>query len=272
MVGIFFLDLTSISYFSRMIKFAFAFFLVAISFGIQAQDTIVYFDRPGIGDGPYITQKGKINIESGLSYTTYFNEDFNFIPAAMARLQVAQSNELRLMYDYAPQSLLFIRDAVFLDYTYLSIGSKQRLGRTPDWFADAALISNVYYPVQSFSNFNSDQICFDTYLVFEHNASNGNYINYSLGYIYGGARRKDILQWSFAANFYVGKLMVFTEYFGFGHLNFLNFEHGLDAGVLFEFNENMQLDFSIIWNNFTNDLRMQNAVFYALGYSICIGK
>ena len=235
----------------------------------KTQDTIVYFDRPGIGDGPYITQKGKINLESGWAYSTYFNSQFSYFPSTLVRFQLAPSNELRMMYDYAPKSLNFLRDANGHDFTYLSIGSKQRLGRTPNTFADIALMGNVFYPLRLIGDFNSQNVCFDAYLVFEHNAPSGSYINYSIGYIYGGHLLKDILQWSFAGNLYVGKFLVFAEAFGYIHLNHLEPEFGFDAGIIYEFNGNMQVDFSAIYNKYG---RFDQALFYALGYSVCIGR
>lgn len=237
-----------------------------------AQDTIVYFDRPGVGDGPYITQKGKINIESGWSYSHYFGNNVNFIPGILARKQISPSNEVRIMYDYAPQSLLFLQNAEGRNFTYLSIGSKQRISRTPNSFADMALTGNIFYPLNQFSNLNSNPLCFDAYLVFENNAKNGNYINYSIGYIYAGNTLRDILQFSFAANAYVGKFMVFAEYFAYLRLNFIQIENGCDGGILYEFNGNMQIDFSVIWNNFTNQMRLPNTLFFAVGYSYCFGN
>lgn len=251
-----------------------SFILIVFTFPLYsfAQDTIVYFDRPGVGDGPYITQKGKINLEAGWSYSNFFGDNLNFIPGILARKQIFPSNEIRIMYDYAPQSLLFLQDAEGRNFTYLSFGSKQRISRTPASFADIALEGNIFYPLNQFSNLNADPICFDAYLVFENNAANGNYINYSLGYIYGGNNLRDILQFSIAANGYIGKFMVFAEYFGYAHLNRMRFEHGFDGGILYEFNGNMQLDFSVIWNNFSNSLRMHNALFLVFGYSMCLGK
>lgn len=234
----------------------------------KTQDTIVYFDRPGIGDGPYITQKGKINLESGWAYSSFFNSEFAFLPSSLARFQIAPSNEIRVMYDYAPQSLKFLKDSDRGEFTYFSIGSKQRIGRTPKTFADMAFIGNVFYPMSLLSDFNSEKLGFDTYLVFEHNAPSGSYINYSLGYVYGGGEMKSMAQWSFAGNLYVGKILIFAEYFGYFQFIDQKVETGFDAGIVYEFNGNMQVDFSVIYNQYG----IEKTLFYALGYSVCIGR
>lgn len=234
----------------------------------KTQDTIVYFDRPGIGDGPYITQKGKINLESGFSYSSILGVDETFLPGILSRYQLTPASELRIMLNYEPQSLKFILHDFQKAYDPISIGFKRRIARTPDCFADMGFGANVFYPMQKFKDFDLNTMYFDSYLLFEHNAPSGSYINYSLGYIYGGGEMKSMAQWSFAGNLYVGKVLIFAEYFGYYQFIDQKAETGFDAGIIYEFNGNMQVDFSVIYNQYGVD----KALFYALGYSICIGK
>ena len=79
---------------------------------------------------------------------------------------------------------------------------------------------------------------------------------------------KSMAQWSFAGNLYVGKILIFAEYFGYYQFIDQKIETGFDAGIIYEFNGNMQVDLSVIYNQYGID----RAVFFALGYSICIGK
>ncbi len=259
----------SISYFSR-VKYGFWLALFCILCVVQgnAQDTIVYFDRPGIGDGPYITQKGKMNIESGFAYTSLFGIESSYVPGILSRYQLTSGSELRVMYNYAPQSLKFLMDADQNDYSFVSAGFKRRIGRTPDLFADMAFCGNVFYPTQKLNDLSGNSTCFESYLLFEHNAPTGSYINYSLGYIYGGGHLKNMTQWSFAGNLQVKKILFFAEYFGYYQFVDDKAEFGFDGGIIYEFNGNMQVDFSVIYNKYG----MQDAVFYAIGYSVCINK
>jgi hypothetical protein len=248
-----------------MLRYSIIFLFIIQSALVFSQDSIVYFDRPGIGDGPYIVQKGKIKIETGTVFNPAEGIESTYNPGILVRGNISPSNELRLMYNYAPQSLLFSNEPAFNGSTFVSTGMKQRIARTPNCFADIGLTANIYFPLQKMDYLGN--YCFDTYLLFEHNAPSGSYINYSLGYIYAGEKLESMNQFSFCGNWYLGNgFLLFGEYFNYYQWKNNKLENGFDAGIVYEFNGNMQLDFSAIYNRFG----AEKSIIYALGYSICI--
>lgn len=256
-----------IYYISKMLRCSIVFLFILITNEVRCQDSIVYFDRPGIGDGPYIVQKGIFKIETGTVFNPNQGIESIYNPGILVRGNISPSNEFRLMYNYTPQSLVFANDSIFSNFTFFSTGIKQRIARAPKHFADIGLTANIYFPVQKMDDFNN--FCFDTYFLFEHNAPSGSYINYSLGYIYAGENIGSMNQFSFCGNWFLGKgFLLFAEYFNYYNWKNKLLENGFDAGIVHEFNGNQQVDFSVIYNKFG----IENVVVYALGYSICLKK
>lgn len=235
------------------------------------QDTTIQkitFDRPGIADSPYLVPVNSFQVESGFTYNNEFGISEAWLPAMLVRIPFVEKSEIRLTLNYEPQSLKFINDNYSKGYDPVAIGFKKHLVNHGKNFPEMALSANVFYPLQFPGNgIEKNEICFDSYLLFQNNINHKHALNYNVGYVYANSRNKNMLAWSFCYNFaHIETLTLFAEYFGYYHFTGNETETGIDGGIIWQFHDHLQADISYVYNFFQND----RAGFLLMGFSFNI--
>lgn len=225
---------------------------------IYSQDTlktVITFDRPGIADSPYLVPKGTLQAECGITYNNKFGIEESYLPAVLVRLPFVAASEIRLTLNYEPQSLKFINDNFASGFDPLAIGFKKHLVKHKKYFPEIALSANIFYPLQFPGNgLDKNEICFDSYLLFQNNINHKHALNYNVGYVYANSRNKNMLAWSLCYNFaHIETLTFFAEYFGYYHFSEKNTETGIDGGIIWQFHNRLQADLSCVYSIYDDE-------------------
>ena len=241
--------------------------LVNVSF---SQDTLTIFDRPGIADSPYITDKQNWQFESGFAYSQNGGFSEAILPSSMLRKSFLGNNELRIAFNYEPQMMAIIKKHMASNYDPIAIGIKRKLFKEKRFIPETAILLNTYYPMQLWNKIKkSDVYNFEMNLLFQNNLNSKVAFNYNIGTIFSNFYKKGILNYSSCLNLNLSeKSGLFVETFGYKTLSDKNNELGWDMGFVFNPNPNSQIDFSIITNYYSN----ASYVSLLLGYSFILNR
>lgn len=241
--------------------------VVNVSF---SQDTLTVFDRPGIAESPYITDKENWQFESGFAYSKNGGLSEAILPSSMLRKSFFGNNELRISFNYEPQMMAIIKKHIANNYDPIAIGLKRKLWKENQFIPETAILINTYYPMQLLNKIkNSEVYNFEMNLLFQNNLNSKLTFNYNIGTIFSNLYKKGVLNYSFCLNLNLSKKTgLFVEAFGYKTLSDNNNELGWDAGFVFNPNPNSQIDFSFITNYYSNSSYGS----LVLGYSFILKK
>lgn len=219
-----------------------------------SQDTLTVFDRPGVADSPYITDKQNWQIESGFAYSQIGGFSEAILPSSMLRKSFFGGNELRFAFNYEPQMMAIIKKHMANNYDPIAIGIKRKVLKENRFIPETAILINTYYPMQLVNKIKkSDVYNFEMNLLFQNNLNSKVAINYNIGTNFSNFYKKGILNYSFCLIVNLSeKSGLFVETFGYKTLSDKNNELGWDVGFVFNPNPNSQIDFSFITNYYSD--------------------
>ncbi|MBX9851587.1 MAG: transporter [Cytophagaceae bacterium] len=215
-----------------------------------AQDTTVVFDRPGIADGPYLVRKKCIQLESGFAYSKYTGINNALAPFIMLRKSFFKRNEIRIGFNYQPQTLKIIDYNLKNNFIPIAIGIKQKLFREKKVIPEASLIINTFYPSQKIGRqANLNYLNLETVFQFQNNINKYFSLNYNAGLLFNQNNKRKNLFYAFCINWNVHpSITFFGEGFGYMNTNVKRQEYGLDGGIIINLKKRNQLDISYITN------------------------
>lgn len=225
----------------------------------------IIFDRPGIADSPYITPRGSIQGEFGMVYNKGYGLSEASLPAFLGRIPLSEKAELRVGLNYEPQSAQFIQQNFQLNKDPLAIGFKYLISRKRSIaFPEFAIAGNVFTPMQKIGKLETD-LHGDFYLLMQHNFNKTHELNSNLGIAYFSNLASTSIPFSFCYNFNLNeKWTVFVEYFTYYFVKSEKWDSGWDTGIVWQFNDFMQVDVSWIQNLYFPE----NRNFVGLGFSL----
>jgi hypothetical protein len=251
-----------------LIKLTFI-FVTTISV-VFSQDTLIVFDRPGVADSPYITDKGNWQLETGLAYSEVGGISEAILPSFMVRKSFLGANELRLAFNYEPQMMGIIKRHMALDQDPIALGIKRKLWKERGSLPEASLLANTFFPMQLLNKISkSNTYNVELGLQFQNNLNDHFALNYNIGTIVTNCYNKGILNYSLCLNITAtDKLGFFIESFGYSPLEHKPTEFGFDFGCVFNPTDKSQIDISFIDNIYSST----HYGSLLIGYSIILSK
>lgn len=215
-----------------------------------AQDTLVNFDRPNNGTGPYIVPKNSLQFEFGTSYNSVTGLNETVFPSLFFRIPIFRKTELRFNINYEPQSNIFIFDNIENGHDPLAIGFKHKLLKEKKIAPELSLMAHLFYPIQKLNVYLPTELNSDIWLLAQKNLTENHSLNASLGYSYANIRLKNSVIGTFSYNYILVKnVVLFAEYFVFHYFDLNKTEHGFDVGAAYEFGKKFQVDLSYYYNH-----------------------
>lgn len=241
------------------------FFLIIIfSFflGLNAQDTTLVFDRPGISDSPYLTKKGNMLFENGFSLDRFRISQFSNPPSILLRNGISSFSELRFSFCSIPQS--YELNCLFENTVnrVFTLGYKHKLLKEDKLLPETAIMVNysANYLLQQFKG-----STIETYLLLHHNISDKFGFNSNIGFFHITHSASDFLFVSACVNYnFHHRLGAFVESFNYFSGKSGSMENAFDAGITFMINHKIQFDISCIMNQNSAKKFISS---YALGFS-----
>ncbi len=232
--------------------------------GIDTTGTSIIFDRPGIADSPYILPSGTFQGEFGIVYNNVFGIEESYLPAFLGRIPLSGKAELRVGLNYEPQSVQFITQNFQENHDPLSLGFKYNLSKKKQKpHPEFAFCGNVFTPLQQLGNREAKYHA-DFYLLIQHNFNKTHELNLNLGIAYFSNLSSTTFPLSFCYNLNIDpKWTLFLEGFTYYFEKSNKWDSGWDTGIVWQFHEYLQVDFSWIQNRGL----YQNLNFFGLGFS-----
>jgi hypothetical protein len=214
-----------------------------------SQDTLITFDQPNNGTGPFIVPKKSLQIEFGTSYNETVGIKETYLPSLMVRVPFLKNSEWRFTLNYEPQSSVFIIDDVANNNDPIAIGFKKKIIKEKNIVPEVALMSNVFYPLQRLDQFEKNEINYDFWMLAQNSISNKSALNYCLAFTNANIRLKNSITYSLCYSYeLINNFNIFIEYFGYRYLDLKINEFGFDFGATYEFGNRFQLDFCYYYN------------------------
>lgn len=215
-----------------------------------SQDSVIVFDRPGIADSPYIVGKRKWQLECGFTITK--GSEFTSIinPCIMIRKNLWKNQELRVTYNYAPQSSYIIHRFDSLIFTPIAIGFKQKIIKENKFIPETAVCINTFFPIEKLRKMkNSGIYNIELGLFFQNNLKHNFALNYNVGTLFSNEIRSVLTNYSVCLNYTINnKLACFIEQFSY--LSTEHSEYSYDFGIMITPTEKHQIDLSYVANHF----------------------
>lgn len=233
------------------------FLLISLVFSLHAiaQDTTKFHvDRPGIADLPYLVKKNYLQIESGIDY---MKRDAAYrwqIPTTLVRTRISSYAELRIAVKHLAQdSLVNELHAPFKwenGIAPLNIGIKIPFVKQKGAIPDVALMTNLILPSIASKRFKANTIGHEIYLLCNNDFNDKWSLNYNAAIIWEEAIA--IGMYAVCLTYQPKeKLAIFIE-----NYDYFSNEHeiGIDGGVTYLIDENLQVDVSLGGSRLNNQL------------------
>jgi len=219
--------------------------IVLLLVGLQLANAQTYSpDRPGIGNGSFITPKNMLGLEAGLDFTTdNFINQFS-IGQLLLRYGVTEKLELRAnLGSYISQDVeLTGGDATYSGFTDISIGGKYNFVSGVDQ-PNVSALAQVSLPVGS-DEFTSDEVVPTLAVLADHSLNEIWSISSNLGYNFGVGDLDDSWLFTLTPGFTVPDNESLGGYFGYAGMYYgdgFN-QHWLEGGVTYGLKSGTQLD------------------------------
>lgn len=222
----------------RKISFIFA----VLFFGINVVHAQNYSpDRPGIGNGSFITPKGMLGLEAGVQFSnTDFNEQYD-VGQLVLRYGVSEKLEFRALlgsYTTVNQELLGGSNS-FSGFQDMGLGFKYNL-ISNDGRSNLSALAELTLPVGS-EEFTSDETIPSIGLLADHSLNESLSISSNLGYRFEAGNVGDSWLFTLTPGFVITDTM--NGYFGYAGNYYGNFEqHWVEGGVTYGLESGTQLD------------------------------
>lgn len=215
---------------------------------LNAQDTIIEFDRPGLADLPYINPLKTIQFEMGyeleLDDSNYFSAAPS--PSVLLRYSPIKYFEFRFAINYQPVSTHHARYYSSNNLFGFAAGTKVKICKEKGLRPELAAIALVTFPSRGFTEPSVKWLGAEVYLLANNYFTDWFFFNYNIGYIYGNADLKHSFHYNASFNFIANKYFGgFVEHFAYLHHTGLH-DWGVDGGFFVYPTPRMQIDLSYI--------------------------
>lgn len=175
-------------------------------------------------------------------------------PGLMLRMGITKKDEIRLSYNYIPQSLLIIREYSPYDLTNAAIGIKHRLFFENGGLPESSVLFNVLAPINNQSVQFHKFIGYELGFQFMHNFRNDVSLNYNFNSVLNPGNTLFMGNYSVCLNLNILKNAgFFVENFAYFDLLTHNTEWGYDAGFVINPGNKNQIDISAVMNRIQNE-------------------
>ncbi len=217
--------------------------LIYVTEGAYSQDKLneLTVDRPGVAETPFTVAPKNYQFEIGFDYFKRSNGDIFDLPVILFRTGLSQKTELRLSSRSAIDRTAG-RD--ISKVSPFSAGIKTHIIKQRKWFPETDLLANLVVPI----NPNGDQsskLGYEFLVLFQNDFYPNSALNYNVGYLWDHVRGTNMFTISSCYNYLPKEnLNFFLEYFCYVPDGWLG-EQGLDGGITFLVQDNVQLDLSV---------------------------
>jgi hypothetical protein len=201
-------------------------------------------DRPGIGNGSFITPKGMLGLEAGIQFSnTDFNEQYD-VGQLVLRYGISEKLEFRALlgsYTSVDQELLGGSNS-YSGFQDMGLGFKYNL-ISNDGRSNLSALAEVTLPVGS-DEFTSDETIPSIGLLADHSLNESLSISSNLGYRFEVGNVDDSWLFTLTPGFVITENM--NGYFGYAGNYYGNFEqHWVEGGITYGLESGTQLDLNI---------------------------
>lgn len=146
------------------------------------------------------------------------------------------------------------------------VGGKMKICHQKKFRPELAIEGLVTFSNQSFKGENSQPFGGEIDLLANNFFNEWFYINYNVGYVYGGPKLESSFSYSACFGFIIHKhVELFIEHFGFAHSADVP-DWGVDGGICIFPTPRFQIDLSYI--RLFNSISNQNAISFGLSYNL----
>ncbi|MAL60417.1 MAG: hypothetical protein CMC14_10245 [Flavobacteriaceae bacterium] len=232
------------------------FFIIGISFGINAQETEVttplVTDRPDATDASSTVGAGVLQIEAGGFYTSYEennnkSETYGY-NTTLVRYGILENLELRIGWNF--EEIRFSSNGtknpnVLSGFSPLLAGAKIDIAQENGWKPEIALIGHVFLPFTAGEDYKPETTGADFRFSLSHTLSEKSSLGYNIGAQWGDDSSEIAYIYTLAYGYSITDCFGFyAEVYGdFPENNEAN--HFWDAGVTYLVNPNLQLDATV---------------------------
>lgn len=229
-------------------------FCITILFLANSQDSLIYFDRPGIAEGPYIVAKKTWQIETGCTYVEGASLKEIATPSVMLRKALFGPQELRLCFNTNPQMFAILNDPLRSGVATEMIGIKRKLFKEKGARPEASVLFNTFVPLKNLEKYAlKDLATYELGVQFNHYIGKAYSLNYNFGILDNKRFKNGVVSQSTSFCYQNSpKLGFFAEFFTYVPLESLPLETGIDGGILICPIPSCQIDLSYIQNFYNN--------------------
>ena len=222
------------------------------------------FDRPGVADGPFITEIHAPQLESGFTLSSESELRSAINPGVMLRVGLSKKNEFRGSYNYIPPSLIISQPYTSKELTNVALGIKQHLLKEKNKLPETSVLINIFAPLNSKNEIYGNYLSYELGFNFLNNLNNQLSVNYNLNSIFNPGNDLFILNYSLCLNFNpFERAGFFIEQFSYADIKRNDMEWGFDTGMVYYPSALSQIDLSVVFNQ----LGSKSLYSFLVGYS-----
>jgi hypothetical protein len=237
-----------------LMKTHFFFCLISLSLNLWSQDSLTYYDRPGIAEGPYIVAKGLWQLETGLAYAQGVSAKEALTPSVMIRKSFFGAQELRFCFNTNPQMFAILNDPRRSLSTTSMLGIKRKMFKENGGLPEASILFNTFIPLLKLKDHPAKNLLtYELGLQFNHVIGEHFALNYNFGFIDNDRFTHGVFSQSTSLCYQLNpKWGFFSEFFAYKPLVDSKAEIGVDGGILYCPKPHFQIDLSYINNFYQN--------------------
>jgi hypothetical protein len=210
-------------------------------------------DRPDATESPNIVIKGALQIETGIYYSSFEEEELKFeswgYNTTLLRYGLLENFEIRLGWNVEDGKTIFKNDLMQEDITSgfspLLLGMKIALIDEEGIIPQIGLMGHLNLPFLASSDYKPEHTSIDFRFAFSHTLSENSSFSYNLGAQWGGDSSEASYIYTASYGYAISNsLAAFIEFYGdLPEDNKSN--HNWDAGITYLISKNIQLDAAV---------------------------
>lgn len=217
-------------------------FLSISNYALSQDLPSIQTDRPDQTECPFITPKGYLQFENGLSYEKIDGDSKAFVtPTILTKFGINDHFELRLITEYSIEES---NSNKISGINPVLIGFKTRLFEEKGLIPTTSFIAHLGLPKLASSDLKATYYTPEFRFTMQHTISDRQTLSYNLGAEWSGVTLEPIFIYTLTTGY------SFSEKIG-GYIEFFGFipqiekpDHRFDGGLTYLFNPNHQLDVS----------------------------
>lgn len=223
-------------------------FVYTITHTVQAQEEVIFTDRPNTTDAVALISPGTFQIESGF-LSQWDKEDgvsYNFIssPNLNVKYGLLSWLEMRLLTNYLILNTEDdVTDSSISGLSPLTLSPKFRMMRQSLWIPAVSVTTNFTFPGTGKEAFQTDKLNYGFRLLLEHVFNDKYSWSHGFGADWDDRREKT---WAYSSAFAIAiseKTGAFAEIYGYFATDITS-NHNFDAGLTYLVSNDLQLDTS----------------------------